>query len=395
MRDIGEFQFSVPQRSSPNVVECEAEFGAAMIEYGERLEFQTANGQHLETRLYPAPGPDEPRELAIFTHSLPRDRSPAAVDRILRGLSELGVRVLELDLTSSECSVDPETLDASVLVAAADALQKEGAAPGILVGHGIAGTEVMLASSRIPSVRAVATIGCTAPPHLGSGVFKGGSSANRAALDVPAPALLILHSPDDEIVDFANASRIFSSARGSRSLVSLDASDHRLTRPESANYAATILCDWIDHLIPPAPDPGFGETSPNDAVVTEWGEGVFTQHVVMGPHRIHCDEPLEYDGDDTGPHPYHLLLASLGTCTSMTLRAAARREAIPLKSLSVRLSHGRISTQDGSIDLIQRRIKIGGDLDSAHRQRLLAVANRCPAHVTFETGVQIETRLER
>lgn len=37
------------------------------------------------------------------------------------------------------------------------------------------------------------------------------------------------------------------------------------------------------------------------------------QHEVrMGPHRLVVDEPEAAGGDDTGPGPYELLLASLG-----------------------------------------------------------------------------------
>jgi uncharacterized OsmC-like protein len=39
----------------------------------------------------------------------------------------------------------------------------------------------------------------------------------------------------------------------------------------------------------------------------------FAQEVVIGPHRLVADEPVEAGGTGTGPDPYDLLLAALGT----------------------------------------------------------------------------------
>jgi len=39
----------------------------------------------------------------------------------------------------------------------------------------------------------------------------------------------------------------------------------------------------------------------------------FAQTVATRSHRLKADEPLEFGGGDTGPTPYELLLAALGT----------------------------------------------------------------------------------
>jgi putative redox protein len=37
------------------------------------------------------------------------------------------------------------------------------------------------------------------------------------------------------------------------------------------------------------------------------------QEIVVGPHRLVADEPVEAGGTGAGPNPYDLLLAALGT----------------------------------------------------------------------------------
>lgn len=53
---------------------------------------------------------------------------------------------------------------------------------------------------------------------------------------------------------------------------------------------------------------------PRHSVVTVRGAGSgFAQTVEAGTHRLSADEPLAFGGTDTGPTPYDLVLAALGT----------------------------------------------------------------------------------
>lgn len=64
----------------------------------------------------------------------------------------------------------------------------------------------------------------------------------------------------------------------------------------------------------------------NEVSLTETGEGNFIQSIRMGKHIIIADEPEAIGGNDSGPSPYDLLLASLGACTSITLRVYALKK---------------------------------------------------------------------
>jgi putative redox protein len=127
----------------------------------------------------------------------------------------------------------------------------------------------------------------------------------------------------------------------------------------------------------------------------------FAQEIEIGPTRLTADEPAAVGGTGTGPTPYELLLAALGSCTSMTISMYARRKQFPLESVVVRLKHEKIHAKDceecetkiGRIDQIEREIELIGPLTDEQREKCLAIAERCPVHQTLVSDVRITTRL--
>lgn len=117
------------------------------------------------------------------------------------------------------------------------------------------------------------------------------------------------------------------------------------------------------------------------------------QEIELGRHRLRGDEPAAQGGTDTGPAPYDLLLAALGSCTSMTLTLYARRKQWPLRSVRVELRHAKVPREGGSVDRIERSIALEGPLDDEQRARLLEIANKCPVHRTLTSQIEIESRL--
>jgi putative redox protein len=127
----------------------------------------------------------------------------------------------------------------------------------------------------------------------------------------------------------------------------------------------------------------------------------FVQEIIAGPHQFASDEPTSAGGTDSGPTPYDLLLAGLGSCTSMTIAMYARRKQWALERVTVRLRHSRVHAKDcadcetrpASLTLIERDIELEGVLDEEQRARLLAIANRCPVHLTLTSQMDIRTKL--
>jgi uncharacterized OsmC-like protein len=127
----------------------------------------------------------------------------------------------------------------------------------------------------------------------------------------------------------------------------------------------------------------------------------YAQEIAVGRHRLTGDEPLSAGGTDTGPNPHELLLAALGSCTSMTVSWFARRKGWPLEAVTVRLRHSTINaadcrecaTTEGLIDEISLEVELVGALSDEQRARLLVIADKCPIHRTLASELHIQSRL--
>jgi len=389
----------------------------------ETIRFPGAQGAELAARLDTPVGP--PRAFALFAHCFTCSKDTKAAAYVSQALAGHGIATLRFDFSSLEFSSNIDDL-----VAAADWLRKNRAAPQILVGHSLGGAAVLAAAARIPEARAIASIGAPFEPahvsHLIKGSRKeieqkgeaevsiGGRSfrvkkqffddlgRQRAAETLGAlkKPLIIFHSPRDTIVDIENAAKIFQAAKHPKSFVSLDRADHLLTRHEDARYAATVLAAWASCYLEPEK---IDEAVVPGVRVAEAGEGKFAQLISVGRHRMRADEPASLGGDDSAPGPYDLLLAGLGACTSMTVRMYAEQKKWPLARVTVDLKHRKVhaadcaecETRDGRIDRIERVLTLEGELDEAQRERLLEIANKCPVHRTLHSEVWVPTSLAR
>lgn len=398
----------------------------------ERLEFTNRNGEKLAALIDLPLG--IPNAFALFAHCFTCGKDNLAAKRISERLAICGIGVLRFDFTglgTSEGEFADTHFSSNVddLVAAADHLRKAYGTPAILIGHSLGGAAMLAAAHRIADARAVVTIAAPCDPAHVTGLFKEHVDKIREQGEVEVSlagrpfrikreflddiaeqrigdclanlrkALLVFHSPTDDIVGIENASHIFTAAKHPKSFVSLAGADHLLSKRGDAVYVANLITAWAERYIERPAERGDEQIEVGTVLVRETGNGKFQQEVLSGPHRFLADEPVKVGGLDSGPGPYDLLLAGLGACTSMTLRLYAEHKKLPLERVSVRLMHNRIhaedclncETREGMVDRIDRNITMEGPLDAEQRKRLLEIADKCPVHRTLESEIEIRT----
>ncbi|UTW12533.1 bifunctional alpha/beta hydrolase/OsmC family protein [Marinobacterium rhizophilum] len=375
------------------------------------------------------------RGFVLFAHCFTCGKDIAAASRIARELTGRGFAVLRFDFTglgNSDGDFANSNFSSNVddLVAAADYLRDHYEAPRLLIGHSLGGRAVLSAAHRIAETAAVVTLGAPADARHVIRQFaaqvEGIESSGEAQVSLGGRAfsirkqflddlsqdnddierlrtpLLVMHSPLDSTVSISQAEQIYRRAKHPKSFVSLDTADHLLSRREDTAYAASVIGAWSEKYLTPVPQVATRDSGTrNGEVEIREHNHRFTRRVNSDHHQWLADEPLKAGGDNLGPDPYEHLLAALGTCTSMTLRMYANHKKIPLDDVQVSLSHSRqhredcegCTDSDSRIEVLQRRIRLKGDLSEAQRQRLLEIADRCPVHKTLEGPLKVGTLL--
>ncbi|KYG21184.1 osmotically inducible protein C [Bradyrhizobium sp. AT1] len=401
----------------------------------ERFQFTGEGGHQLAAALELPDG--EPAAYALFAHCFTCGKDTLAAKRISVALAARGIAVLRFDFTglgSSEGDFANSTFSSNVadLVRAADHLRDTRKAPSLLIGHSLGGAAILAAAGKIPEAKAVVTVAAPSDSAHVTGLFREHLDNIRAQGEVEVSlagrpfrikreflediaehelmrdiaglhkALLVMHSPVDDTVGIDNATKIFVAAKHPKSFVSLDHADHLLSKPADALYAADVIAAWASRYIEtakPAKAMDLPE-APRQVVVQETRKSKFNQIITVGPHRLVADEPVAAGGEDAGPGPYDFLLASLGACTSMTMRLYADRKSLPLDRVTVTLKHSKIyakdcaecETREGMLDQIERDITIDGALDAEQRKKLMEIADKCPVHRTLTSEIRIVTK---
>jgi uncharacterized OsmC-like protein/alpha/beta superfamily hydrolase len=412
----------------------------------ERITFPGSQDAELAARLDLPAGP--PRAFALFAHCFTCGKDIKAASRIATALTDAGFGVLRFDFTGlgnseGEFANTNFTSNTDDVLAAVDWLRAEHRAPQLLIGHSLGGAAVLAIAGEIPEVRAVATIGAPSDAAHVTGIFQSSVAEIEASgqaevqlagrpftirkqfLDdlqnhvvvervaTSKKALLVLHSPVDNTVGIDNAGEIFGAAKHPKSYVSLDGADHLLTKAGDAAFAASMIAGFANRYVVDQSGALDAPKASAPVVVAETAQGPFLNHVVVGQHRLLADEPTSIGGFNAGPAPYDFLGAALGACTSMTLRMYADRKKLPLDRIIVEVSHGKVHADDclecaengavfsgiaeGRTNMINRFERVitleGDDLTDADRDKLLAIADKCPVHRTLENASVIATRL--
>lgn len=397
-----------------------------------KVIFTNRKGERLSGKLE-FPVDQKPYTFAIFAHCFTCNKNLSAIHNISRALSLNGIGVLRFDFTGlgeSEGEFEDTDFTSNVedLVDAAAFLEEKYGPPELIIGHSFGGPAALVAASLISSIKAVVTINSPFEPehvkHLLGDMQEKIRREGQAMVNIGGrpfsirkqflediesvdmeslvkglnKALLIMHSPQDSIVEIRQAATLYETARHPKSFISLDKADHLLSEASDSLYVAEIISSWMRKYISrPAEAPIESERR----IAIRTGPDGFTTEIKAGNHAILADEPESMGGKDLGLTPYDLLVSGLGACTGMTLRMYADRKKWPLKNIIVHLEHGKVHFEDSKeeegkpnmIDHIIREIELEGDLTEEQKQKLLEIANKCPVHKTLHSEISIDTRL--
>jgi len=401
------------------------------IKFKNRKNYELTGIVHIPER--------KPKAFALFTHCFTCSKNIKAVGHISDSLVRSGIGVLRFDFTGlgeSEGDFSDTNFSSNLedIYDACEYLKNNFIPPSILIGHSLGGAAVLHVAGDIESCKAVVAIASpSSPEHIIRHIpnrdeieKKGEAVVNIAGRSFKIKkqfvddikdqklieriknlnrALLILHSPFDNVVGIDNAGELFLAAKHPKSYVSLDKADHMLSDPEDSRYVGYLIAAWVDKYTGNALeeyDDNFAGLDGRDVSVSTKISGYFSTINANG-HYLTADEPIKFGGTDKGPSPYDLLLASLGSCVNMTLKMYADRKKLPLEKVITRLSHKKIhaedcedcETKEGKIDFIEKEIEVTGDLTDEQVERLHYISEKCPVNKTLKSEVSISSKIKK
>ena len=399
----------------------------------QKVTFYNKEGQQLEGRLE-LPANQLPHNFVLFAHCFTCNKNLLAIKNISKSLSSNGFGVLRFDFTGlgeSEGDFADTNFSGNVedLVAAAEYLQDTYKAPSLLIGHSLGGAAAIIAASEIASIKAIATIAAPSNPvHvknlLRSNVeeinLKGKAVVNIGGRDFTIKKqfledletrtlaqivrelrkpILIMHSPQDQIVAIKNAEEIYVAAHHPKSFISLDGADHLLSDKKDSSYAGSVISGWAKRYLEIPQDKRI--SSEYQVVASLDASDGFSTSMKVGNHYMMADEPEEFGGNDFGPSPYELVSAGLSACTAMTIQMYVKRKGWDLQNVEVHTSYSKSHAEDcqdcespgAKIDTFHRELKLTGSIDEKQIQRILEIADKCPVHKTLHSETQVITRV--
>ncbi|MFD1095659.1 bifunctional alpha/beta hydrolase/OsmC family protein [Salegentibacter chungangensis] len=397
-----------------------------------KVEFSNPEGESL-SGIIELPTNQKPHNFVLFAHCFTCNKNFFAPTAISRAMASAGFGVLRFDFTGlgeSEGEFADSNFSGNIedLVAAADFLEKEYKAPSVLIGHSLGGAAVLFAAEKIKSVKAVATLAApSAIDHvtkllkseIKSIQEKGSAEVNiggrpfrikeqfiediksHKLADYMAnfnKALLIMHSPQDMIVNIKNAEELYVAAEHPKSFISLEGADHLLQDKKDAAYAGKVISAWASRYLDL---PKEKELKTDHEVVANLGNEGYTTQIKAGIHNLTADEPESAGGNDYGPTPYEFLSSGLAACTSMTIQMYVKRKEWDLENVETHVTYEKKHADDcenceeesSKIDTFNRQIKLEGNLDEKQIKRILNIANKCPVHRTLSSKITINTSL--
>ncbi|MBL4676750.1 MAG: OsmC family protein [Mucilaginibacter sp.] len=112
--------------------------------------------------------------------------------------------------------------------------------------------------------------------------------------------------------------------------------------------------------------------------------------VTSDGHSLVADEPADKGGSNTGMSPFNLLLASLASCTVITLRMYIDRKMWIVDEIAIDLE--LFKTADGTF--IDCKLNFKGELTDEQKKRLLTIADACPIHKILVGNVIVNNAIK-
>ncbi len=113
----------------------------------------------------------------------------------------------------------------------------------------------------------------------------------------------------------------------------------------------------------------------------------------MGEHTILTDQPAYGGGNNEGPAPFSLFLASIGTCAGIYVKAFCDQRGIPTDKVKIVQKH-KFNELTHMIDDLQLEIQLPADFPEKYRDAVVKAADQCAVkkHLHHPPSMSVTTK---
>jgi len=107
-------------------------------------------------------------------------------------------------------------------------------------------------------------------------------------------------------------------------------------------------------------------------------------------HTIIVDQPKEGGGQDQGPTPPELFVASLGSCIGIYALWFCQKRKIPFEGMKININWSKSTTPPARVDLIEANIVLPKGCPEEHKTHLIASVEKCLVHNSIIQAPEIK-----
>jgi ribosomal protein S12 methylthiotransferase accessory factor len=111
----------------------------------------------------------------------------------------------------------------------------------------------------------------------------------------------------------------------------------------------------------------------------------------VGRHVVRTDQPVEDGGEDSSAAPFHLFLASIGTCAGVFVQGFCAKRGISSEGIRI-LERPHLHPETGALTSIDLEIQVPPSFPEKYRDALVRVADKCSVKQAIQAQPTFEVK---
>jgi ribosomal protein S12 methylthiotransferase accessory factor len=111
----------------------------------------------------------------------------------------------------------------------------------------------------------------------------------------------------------------------------------------------------------------------------------------IGAHLVRTDQPATNGGEDSAPSPFHLFLASIGTCAGIYVAGFCQKRGLPTDGIRL-VQRNRFDPETGALAKVEIDVQVPPGFPEKYLDALARVADQCAVKKSIQAQPSFEVK---